>query len=57
MSSESPVATVARQFEIGGEFKSADCPRVITGILDTFLSIRQGDETLSECVRRTGFGL
>ncbi len=40
-----------------GEFKSEDCPRVVARILDTFMQIRQGDETLAECVQRTGFGL
>ncbi|MCE9616563.1 MAG: nitrite/sulfite reductase [Lentisphaerae bacterium] len=40
-----------------GEFKKEDCPAVITKVLDTFMAIRQGEETLAECVRRTGFGL
>ena len=40
-----------------GDFKKADCPKVIEKILDTFLKIRQGEETLAECVQRTGFGL
>lgn len=40
-----------------GEFKTADCPRVVETILETFMKIRQGDETLAECVERTGFGL
>ncbi len=30
-----------------GEFKTADCPRVVAAILDTFLAIRQGDESLA----------
>jgi sulfite reductase beta subunit-like hemoprotein len=38
-----------------GDFKKEDCPRVVESILDTFLKIRQGDETLADCVRRTGF--
>jgi len=40
-----------------GEFKAEDCLRVIENVLDTFMEIRQGDETLAQCVRRTGFGL
>lgn len=43
--------------KIIGEFKKDDCPKVIAGVLDTFMTIRQGEETLAECVRRTGFGL
>jgi sulfite reductase beta subunit-like hemoprotein len=39
-----------------GEFKSDDCPKVIESVLDQFLEIREGDETLAACVRRTGFG-
>ena len=39
-----------------GEFKRDDCPAVVAGVLDTFMELREGDETLSECVRRTGFG-
>ncbi|MDA0990972.1 MAG: hypothetical protein O3A51_09500, partial [Verrucomicrobia bacterium] len=49
--------TVDEFGKIVGDFKSGDCPRVIENILDTFMEIRQGDETLAECVRRTGFGL
>jgi sulfite reductase beta subunit-like hemoprotein len=40
-----------------GEFKKDDCPRIVENVLDTFMEIREGDETLAECVRRTGFGL
>lgn len=40
-----------------GEFKKDDCPAVVETILDTFLDLRQGEESLSECVQRTGFGL
>ena len=40
-----------------GEFKSDDCPDVIATVLDTFMQNREGDETLTDCVRRTGFGL
>ncbi len=38
-----------------GDYKRDDCPKVIEAILDKFLDIREGDETLAECVRRTGF--
>jgi sulfite reductase beta subunit-like hemoprotein/NADPH-dependent glutamate synthase beta subunit-like oxidoreductase/ferredoxin len=37
-----------------GEFKEDDCVRVTEAILDTFLKIRQGDETLSDSVARLG---
>jgi sulfite reductase beta subunit-like hemoprotein len=37
-----------------GEFKTDDCPRVLEKILDTFLRVRKGDETLSECIHRMG---
>lgn len=43
--------------KIVGEYKKDDCPRVVASILDTFMTVRQGEETLAECVRRTGFGL
>ena len=36
-----------------GDFKKEDCPVVIEKVLDTFMEIRQGDETLAECVHRT----
>ena len=39
-----------------GEFKRDDCPGVVERVLDTFMEIREGDETLAECVRRAGFG-
>ena len=42
--------------KILGEFKQADCALVIENLLDTFMEIREGNETLAECVRRTGFG-
>jgi sulfite reductase beta subunit-like hemoprotein len=38
-----------------GEFKKDDCPRVLEKILDTFLEVRKGDETLATCVQRMGF--
>ena len=37
-----------------GEFKADDCPRVVELILDTFVRIRQGDESLAQCVERVG---
>jgi sulfite reductase beta subunit-like hemoprotein len=37
-----------------GEFKKDDCPRVLEKILDTFLAVRKGDETLAQCVHRLG---
>ncbi|MCZ6673782.1 MAG: nitrite/sulfite reductase [Verrucomicrobia bacterium] len=42
---------LARKF---GEFKHDDCPRVLEKILDTFLAVRQGDETLADCIHRLG---
>ena len=39
-----------------GDFKKADCPKVIEQVLDTFLDIRKGDETLADCIKRTEFG-
>lgn len=38
-----------------GDFKKEDCPKVVERVLDTFMEIREGDETLTECVVRTGF--
>jgi len=37
-----------------GEFKKDDCARVLEKILDTFLAVRKGEETLSSCVKRLG---
>ena len=37
-----------------GEFKAKDCPAVVERILETFLEVRQGEETLTACVQRTG---
>lgn len=37
-----------------GEFKKADCAPALERILDTFLDIRQGDETLADCAARMG---
>ena len=35
-----------------GDYKEADCPRIIESVLDTFLANREGDETLADCVER-----
>jgi formate dehydrogenase major subunit len=37
-----------------GEFKSGDCPAVVSKVLDLFLELRQGGETLTDSVCRTG---
>ncbi len=37
-----------------GEFKNADCIRVVAGVLDRFLELRKDDETLADSVRRLG---
>ncbi|NQU39066.1 MAG: nitrite/sulfite reductase [Lentisphaerae bacterium] len=37
-----------------GEFKDRDCPEVVATVLDTFLLLREGDETLTDCVTRVG---
>ena len=37
-----------------GEFKKLDCPRVLEKVLDTFLKLRKGEETLAACVNRLG---
>ena len=37
-----------------GEYKKEDCPLVLEKVLDTFLEIRQGNETLADCVDRLG---
>ncbi|MGA2621163.1 MAG: FAD-dependent oxidoreductase [Thermoguttaceae bacterium] len=46
--------TQSRFGEPLGEFKTADCPPVVAAILDTFLAIRQGDESLAHSVARAG---
>jgi len=38
-----------------GDFKKDDCPRVVEALLDTFMDLRRGEETLAQCVERTGF--
>jgi ferredoxin-nitrite reductase len=37
-----------------GEFKVDDCPIIVERVLDTFMKLREGDETLTECVTRVG---
>ena len=37
-----------------GEFKTADCPKIVTAILDTFLNESNKTETLGEFVNRKG---
>ncbi len=38
-----------------GEFKKEDCPQIVEKLLDTYVEVRQGDETLAECIKRVGF--
>ncbi len=40
-----------------GEFKVEDCSTVIEKVLDTFMEVRQENETLSDCIKRTGSGI
>lgn len=37
-----------------GEFRTEDCPGVVTRVLDAFVSLRNPDETLTACVQRAG---
>ena len=37
-----------------GEFKLEDCPEVLETVLDHFVEVREGEETLADCVRRRG---
>jgi sulfite reductase beta subunit-like hemoprotein/NADPH-dependent glutamate synthase beta subunit-like oxidoreductase/ferredoxin len=37
-----------------GEFKTGDCPRVVSAVLDLFLELRREEETLTDSVLRTG---
>ena len=37
-----------------GDFKKDDCPAIVETVLDTFLKVRTGEETLSGTVARTG---
>ena len=39
-----------------GEFKTGDCPRVVAALLDTFLKLGQGEESLADHVARVGVG-
>jgi sulfite reductase beta subunit-like hemoprotein/NADPH-dependent glutamate synthase beta subunit-like oxidoreductase len=41
--------------QVIGEFKEDDCVRVTTTILDTFVELRQDDETLSDSVHRISY--
>lgn len=38
-----------------GDFKENDCPRVVEAVLDRYLELRQGDESLAQCVERVGW--
>jgi glutamate synthase (NADPH/NADH) small chain len=40
--------------EILGEFKNPDCVRVVARVLDRFIELRQGRESLADNVRRLG---
>jgi hypothetical protein len=40
-----------------GEFKTGDCPAVLSNVLDLFLKLRQGGEALADNVRRVGIDL
>lgn len=48
--------TQARHGQRLGDFRLEDCPKVTRAILDTFLSRRKGDETLTDHVLREGIG-
>ncbi len=37
-----------------GEYTLSDCPKVATLVLDEFIKVRQGEETLTTCVNRLG---
>ena len=37
-----------------GDFKTDDCPTITRTVLDTFIALRQDDETLTDCVNRVG---
>jgi sulfite reductase beta subunit-like hemoprotein len=37
-----------------GDFKLADCPAITELVLHKFLELREGDETLTACIQRTG---
>ncbi len=40
-----------------GEFKTGDCPAVLSNVLDLFLKLRQGGEALADNVQRVGIDL
>ena len=40
--------------ELFGEYKEADCVKITENVLDTFLKLRKGGESLSDNVRRLG---
>lgn len=48
--------TPERFGQVLGEFKTEDCPRVIEAVLDVFMKLRQGAETLAETVWKQGEG-
>jgi len=37
-----------------GDFKSNDCPQIVETVLDTFVAVREAQESLSACVNRLG---
>jgi sulfite reductase (ferredoxin) len=40
---------------IVGDFKRDDCPVVVEKLLDTYMDVREGDETLAQCIQRIGW--
>ncbi|NQZ68910.1 MAG: hypothetical protein HRT89_12665, partial [Lentisphaeria bacterium] len=38
-----------------GEFKLEDCPKVVEKVLDTYIELREGEESLADCIKRIGF--
>ena len=38
-----------------GDFKASDCPEIVSILLDAFVAVRRGEETLTDCVARVGF--
>ena len=42
--------------EFFGELKEADCVKAVESVLDTFLALRQGEESLADSVRKLGVG-
>jgi sulfite reductase beta subunit-like hemoprotein len=40
---------------IVGEFKRDDCPVVVEKLLDTYMEVREGNETLAQCIQRIGW--